>query len=46
MDNTLLLLFCAVDKFCKEFMPEWEKYLLQQVIKKLRTSKIYRIQKF
>ena len=37
MDDTLLLLFCAVDEFCKEFMPEWEKHLLQQGLKKRRT---------
>ena len=37
MDDTLLLLFCAVDEFCQEFIPEWEKHLLQQGLKKRRT---------
>ncbi|MBS0350609.1 MAG: hypothetical protein JSR33_05370 [Proteobacteria bacterium] len=34
MDDTLLVLFCAVDEFCQLFMPEWEKHLLQQGVKK------------
>lgn len=37
MEDTLLVLFCAVDEFCKEFMPQWEKSLLQQGMKKRRT---------
>ena len=41
MDDTLVILFCIVDEFCKEFYPEWEKTLLTQgVIKRLRPSKI------
>jgi len=28
MDDTLLILYCLVDEFCKEFYPEWEKTLI------------------
>lgn len=48
MDN-LLPLFCIVDDFCKNFEPEWNKYLLQNNIKKrikpssLTTSEIMTI---
>jgi hypothetical protein len=38
MDDTLLMLFCVVDDFCKEFYPEWEKNLITQGLKKRRTS--------
>lgn len=34
MEDTLLLLFCIVDDFCKEFMPEWNKQLLTSGLKK------------
>lgn len=37
MEDTLLVLFCAVDEFCQEFIPQWEKTLLQQGMKKRRT---------
>jgi len=37
MDDTLIILFCFVDEFCKEFMPEWEKYLISRGLKKRRT---------
>ena len=41
MDDTLIILFCIVDEFCKEFYPEWEKTLIAQgVIKRRRPSKI------
>ena len=41
MDDTLVILFCIVDEFCKEFYPKWQKTLLTQgVIKRLRPSKI------
>ncbi len=28
MEDTLLLLFCTVDDFLKDFMPAWNKQLL------------------
>ena len=28
MDDTLVILYCLVDEFCKEFYPEWEKTLI------------------
>ena len=34
MENTLTTLFVLVDDFCKEFMPEWERHLLESNIKK------------
>ena len=34
MENTLTTLFVIVDDFCKEFMPEWEKRMLESNIKK------------
>jgi len=34
MEDNLLSLFCLVDDFCKEFMPWWEKHLLESNIKK------------
>jgi hypothetical protein len=37
MDDTLIIIF-FVDKFCKEFMSEWEKYLMNHSLKKYRTS--------
>lgn len=37
MEDTLLVLFYAVDEFCKEFMPQREKTLVQQGMKKRRT---------
>ena len=41
MDDTLLILYCLVDEFCKEFYPEWEKTLIAQgKIKRRRPSKI------
>lgn len=41
MENNLTVLFCLVDDFCKEFMPHWEKMMLQSNIKKrIRNSQI------
>ena len=41
MDDTLLILYCLVDEFCKEFYPEWERTLIAQgKIKRRRPSKI------
>lgn len=34
MENMLIGLFCLVDDFCKEFLPEWEKHLITQGLKK------------
>jgi hypothetical protein len=34
MEDTLVVLFCLVDEFCKEFYPEWEKTLITQGAKK------------
>jgi hypothetical protein len=34
MEDMLILLFCLVDDFCKEFLPEWQKHLIAQNIKK------------
>lgn len=38
MEDMLILLFCLVDDFCKEFLPAWEKQLIVQGIKKRRRS--------
>src|SRR3990167_7870111 len=41
MEDTLIILFCIVDEFCKEFYPEWEKTLLiRGVRKRCRPSQI------
>jgi hypothetical protein len=41
MENNLTVLFCLVDDFFKEFMPHWEKMMLQSNIKKrIRNSQI------
>lgn len=41
MENNLTVLFCLVDDFCKEFMPYWEKMMLQSSIKKrIRNSQL------
>jgi hypothetical protein len=37
IEDTLIVLYCIVDSFCKEFYPEWEKQLLKQGLKKRRT---------
>lgn len=34
MQDILILLFCVVDDFCKEFLPEWQKHLVAQGSKK------------
>lgn len=34
MEDTLLHLFCIVDDFCKVFLPEWHKHLLNNGLKK------------
>ncbi|MCD6039812.1 MAG: hypothetical protein K0S27_1212 [Gammaproteobacteria bacterium] len=34
MEDTLIVLYCIVDNFCKEFYPDWEKQLLLQGLKK------------
>ncbi len=36
MEDNLVVLFCIVDEFCKEFYPEYEKTLIAQGIKKRR----------
>lgn len=36
MENTLTTLFVLVDDFCKDFMPEWEKHLLENNVKQRR----------
>ena len=36
MEDTLIILFCIVDEFCKEFYPEWEKTLISQGVKRRR----------
>ena len=38
MENTLTSLFVLVDDFCKEFMPEWEKHLLESNLKTRKRS--------
>jgi len=41
MEDNLVVLFCIVDEFCKEFYPEYENTLITQGIKKRRkTSRI------
>ena len=37
MENTLINLYCAVDDFCKNFYPEWEKHLIDSGLKKRMT---------
>jgi len=37
MADTLIPLFCIVDDFCKEFIPQWETQLIEQGLKKRRT---------
>ena len=36
MEDNLVVLFCIVDEFCKEFYPEYEKTLIAQGMKKRR----------
>ena len=36
MEDNLVVLFCIVDEFCKEFYPEYEKTLIAQGTKKRR----------
>ena len=36
MEDNLVVLYCIVDQFCKDFYPEWEKTLITQGIKKRR----------
>jgi len=49
MENTLTSLFVLVDDFCKEFMPEWERHLVENNLKRrkrvgtLSTSEIMTI---
>lgn len=33
MENTLINLYCAVDDFCKNFYPEWERHLIDSGLK-------------
>jgi len=41
MENNLTVLFCLVDDFCKEFVPYWEKMMLQSSVKKrIRNSQL------
>ena len=41
MEDTLVILYCLVDEFCKEFYPQWEKTLLAQgLIKRRRPSNL------
>jgi hypothetical protein len=37
MKDSLIVLFCLVDDFCKEFIPQWEQELIGQGLKKRRT---------
>ena len=34
MNNKLLVIFCMTDDFCKDFLPIWHKYLLENSLKK------------
>lgn len=34
MEDNLLSLFCFVDDFCKDFIPQWEKHLIKNSLKK------------
>lgn len=49
MEDMLILLFCLVDDFCEEFLPEWQQHLIAQGVKKrqrqtqLSTSEIMTI---
>lgn len=38
MEDTLVILYCVVDDFCKKFYPEWKKHLIGQGLKKRRTQ--------
>ena len=49
MEDTLITLYCLVDEFCQQFLPEWEKHLLESKLVKrhrqglLSTSEIMTI---
>lgn len=34
MNDPLLVLYCVVDDFCKDFIPEWNKFLIESKLKK------------
>lgn len=36
LEDTLLVLYCLVDEFCRAFLPEWEAHLLQGDLKQRR----------
>ncbi len=36
MEGTLLVLYCLVDEFCRDFLPQWESPLFQGGLKKRR----------
>jgi hypothetical protein len=38
MQDMLILLFCFVDDFCKQFLPAWQKHLIAQGIRKRQRS--------
>lgn len=38
MEDTLTDLFCLVDDFCQEFIPEWERYLLAKDLRRRRRA--------
>ncbi len=41
MEENLIDLFCFVDDFCKLFLPEWDKHLINNRLKKrVRASRL------
>lgn len=38
MEDTLTLLYCLVDEFCKEFIPHWQQHLISHQSKKRNRS--------
>ena len=36
MEESLIVLFCLVDDFCQQFIPDWEKQLITNGLKKRR----------
>ena len=39
MEDTLIEVYCLVDEFCKDFLPDWEKYPLSEKLQKRRRAK-------
>ena len=41
MENTLIELYCLVDEFCRSFIPEWKKHLIEyRLLQRNRRSEL------